>query len=207
MKRHARFGIILGTALLAAGLAGCTPDQDARNIVEVFSINDNLPLLSDVYNYGSKPTDSTDDFIPSDIIEVTFISRPHDDDSNITPGGPFGTVTITSYDVIYGPSNGTGADLDGDGSVDLANFTANMNAVVPTGGSAAAAILIVSGAAKSVPPIACLGPAGGGCTTNTNEFAVNVLVVFHGTEETSEADITFQTGMLVRLANYADAKP
>src|SRR5262245_43033546 len=186
MKRHARFGIVICAVLLGAGLAGCTPDQDARNIVEVYSVNDNLPLLSDVYNYGSKPTDPTDDFIPSDIVEVTFISRNHDSISDPRPGDPFGTVTITSYDVIYGPANGTGADLDGDGSVDLANFTGNMNAVVPTNGSAAAAILVVSGAAKSVPPIACLGPAGG-CTTTTNEFAVNVIIVFHGTEETSDA--------------------
>jgi hypothetical protein len=200
MKRHARFGIVLGTLLL--GAAGCTPDQNTRNIVEVFSINDNLPLLSDVYNNGKNLTSITDDFIPSDIVEVTFISRPHD---TISDPGPFGTVTITSYDVIYGAAGGTGADLDGDGTIDLTNFTANINAVVPTGGSSTAAVLIVSGAAKSVPPISCLGPAGGGCTTTSNEFSVNVTVVFHGKEETSDADITFQTGLLVRIAQYADA--
>jgi|GEM_PF-973381 len=204
MKRHARFGVILSAVLLGAGLAGCTPDQNARNIVEVYSINENLPLLSDVYNFGKNTTSATDDFIPSDIVEVTFISRPHDGINNIRPGDPFGTVTITSYEVIYGPTNGTGADLDGDGTVDLANFTAYMNAVVPTDGSASSAVLIVSGAAKSIPPIACLGPAGGGCTTVTNEFTVNVTIVFHGVEETSEADITFQTGMLVRIGQYTD---
>ncbi len=206
MKRHARFGFVIGAVLSGVGLAGCTPEQDARNIVEVYSINDNLPLLSDVYNYGTKPTDSSDDFLPTDIVEVTFISRNHDSISDPSPGDPFGTVTITSYDVIYGASNGTGADLDGDGTVDLANFTGNMNAVVPTNGSATSAVLIVSGAAKGVPPISCLGPAGGGCTTTTNEFSTNVTVVFHGTEETSGADITFQTGMLVRIANYTDTK-
>jgi len=202
MKRHARFGIVLSAVLLGVGLAGCTPDQDTRNIVEVFSINDNLPLLSDVYNFGKNLTSSTDDFIPSDIVEVTFVSRAHD---NISDPGPFGTVTMTSYDVIYGPANGTGADLDGDGTVDLANFTANINTLVPTGGSGGAAVLIVSGAQKSVPPIVCLGPAGGGCTTTTNEFTVNVTVVFHGKEETSDADITCSCGLLVRIGQYADA--
>ena len=204
MKRHARVGIVISAALFGVGLAGCTPDQDTRNIVEVYSINDNLPLLSDVYNNGKNATSTTDDFIPTDVVEVTFISRAHDPTSNIVPGGPFGTVTITSYDVIYGAAGGTGADLDGDGTIDLANFTANLNAVVPTGGSATSAVLLVSGASKSVPPIACLGPAGGGCSTTTNEFAVNVTVVFHGTEETSGADITFQTGILVRIAQYSD---
>jgi hypothetical protein len=206
MKRHSRFGIILPAVLLGAGLAGCTPDQNARNIVEVYSINENVPLLSDVYNSGKNLTDPMDDFIPTDIVEVTFFSRPHDNTNDIQPGDPFGTVTMTSYDVIYGPANGTGADLDGDGTVDLANFTANMNAVVPINGSATAAVLIVSGAAKSVPPISCLGPAGGGCLTTTNEFAVNVTVVFHGVEETSEADITVTSGLIVRIADYADAK-
>ena len=205
MKRHVRFGMVLCAVLLGAGLAGCTPDQDTRNIVEVFSINDNLPLLSDVYNYGKNLTDPMDDFIPSDIVEVTFTCRPHDNSSTVEPGGPFGSVTMKSYDVIYGAAGGTGADLDGDSINDISNFSANINAVVPTGGAAAAAVLLVSGAAKSVPPISCLGPAGS-CTTTTNEFAVNVTVIFHGVEETSGADITCQTGLLVRIADYADAK-
>ena len=205
MKRHARFGFVLSAVVLGVGLAGCTPDQNTRNIVEVYSINDNLPLLSDVYNNGKNLTSVSDDFIPSDVVEVTFISRAHDNTTSIAPGGPFGTVTITSYDVMYGAAGGAGADLDGDGTIDLANFTANLNAVVPTGGSATAAVLIISGAQKSVPPISCLGPAGGGCTTTSNEFTVNVTVVFHGKEETSDADVTFQTGLLVRIGQYADA--
>jgi hypothetical protein len=205
MKRHARFGFVLSAVLLGVGLAGCTPDQATRNIVEVYSINNNLPLLSDVYNNGKNLTDTMDDYIPSDIVEVTFFCRPHDNQSPAEPGGPFGTVTMKSYDVIYGAQGGTGADLDGDGTNDISNFTANINAVVPTGGTAAAAVLVVSGAAKSVPPISCLGPYGG-CMTTTNEFAVNVTVIFHGVEETSGADITCQTGMLVRISDYADAK-
>ncbi|HET9233370.1 MAG TPA: hypothetical protein VFP10_04460, partial [Candidatus Eisenbacteria bacterium] len=96
MKPHCRFWVIL-PAMLVAGLAGCTPDQDARNIVSVYSINDNIPLLSDVHNLGEKLTDPSDDFIPSDIVEVTFISRSHDDTGDPTPGEPFGTVTITRY--------------------------------------------------------------------------------------------------------------
>lgn len=201
MKRHARFGFVLSAVLLGVGLAGCTPDQNTRNIVEVFSINNNLPLLSDVYNNGKNLTSTSDDFIPSDVVEVTFVSRAHD---NVTDPGPFGTVTISSYDVIYGAANGTGADLDGDSVVDLVNFTGNINALVPTGGSGSAAVLIVSGAQKSVPPISCLSPYGG-CSTITNEFTVNVTVVFHGKEETSDADITFQTGLLVRIGQYADS--
>ena len=203
MKPRSRFWVIVPAMFLVAGLAGCTPDQDARNIVSVYSINDNIPLLSDVHNLGEKTTDPSDDFIPSDIVEVTFISRSHDDTGDPTPGEPFGTVTITRYDVIYGAVGGTGADLNGDSVIDLMNFTANMNAVVPTGGATQAAVLVISGAAKSVPPISCLIP-GASCSAGTNEFAVNVTIVFHGTEETSDADIEFSTGLLVRIANYAD---
>ena len=203
MKRHSRSWIILLTIPIGVGLVGCTPQQDNRNIVAVYSLNNNLPLLSDVYNNGKNLQSTSDDFIPSDIVEVTFISRPHDGIIGTEPGGPFGTVTITTYDVAYGDPKGTGADLDGDGTIDLANFSGPMNAVIPTGGSASSAVLLVSGAAKSIPPISCLSPIGA-CSTTTNEFAVNITLTFHGVEETSGADITVTAGILVRIAQYAD---
>jgi hypothetical protein len=204
MKRHTRSWIILLVVPIGVAMVGCTPDQNTRNVVSVYSLNNNLPLLSDVYNNGKNLQSTSDDFIPSDIVEVTFISRSHDGIVGTEPGGPFGTVTMTSYDVVYGDPAGTGADLDGDGTVDLHNFSGPLNAVVPTGGSASSAVLVVSGAAKSVPPISCLSPIGA-CTTTTNEFAVNVTITFHGTEETSGADITVTAGLLVRISNYADA--
>ena len=205
MKPDRRFRVLV-PALLLSTLAGtsCTEEQDTRNIVQVYSLNENLPLLSDVYNNGKNITSTSDDFIPTDIVEVTFISRVHDDVLETEPGGPFGSVTITSYDVVYGAIGGSGADLDGNGSIDLPNFTSPMNAVVPVGGSATSAVLIVSGAQKSIPPIVCLGPAGGGCSAGTNEFSVSVTITFHGVEETSGAEITVNSGILVRIGQYAD---
>lgn len=203
--------VVVAVVVIGSGLIGCTEDGvDARNVVQVYSVNDNLPLLSDVYNYGanSDTSASNDDFVPVDIVEVTFTSRVHDTSlQTVKPGGPFGSVAFTSYDVRYGDgSNPAGADLDGDGTVDLANFSAPMNAVVPTGGAAQGYILLVSGGDKIVAPISCLGPlAGAGCASVTTvEFGVNALVTFHGTEETSGDDVTLERGVLIRISQFGD---
>ena len=116
---------------IGVGLAGCKQEgSGTRNIVDTFSINDNEPLLSDVYNL-------IDDFVPVDIVEVTLLSRVHDPAlGTVQSGLPFGSVRFNSYDVVFGDPSGAGADLDGNGTPDLLNFTAAMSAYVPTNGFA-----------------------------------------------------------------------
>ena len=208
MKSHHRHLLALMIAFSVA-VVGCHPSGgNTRNIIDIFSINENLPLLSDVYNFGanSDTAASEDDFIPVDIIEVTFVSRVHDDAlSTVDPGGPFGSVTFHTYEVQYGTGTG-GADLDGNGVIDLANFVAPMNAIVPTGGAGRGYVLLVSGGAKVVEPLSCLGPVGGGgCGAITDvEYGVNALVTFHGTEETSGEEITVSRGILIRISQFGD---
>jgi hypothetical protein len=163
--------------------------------------------LSDVYNFGANPDSSApqDDFIPADVVEVTFISRRHDSAlTSVDPGTPFGKVSFTSYDVSFG--GGGGADLDGDTNVDLANFTAPMNAVVPIDGAGQGYILLISGAQKVQEPISCLGPVGGGtCGTNTAaEYAVNAIITFHGVEDASGDEVTVTRGLTIRIAQFGD---
>ena len=194
---------------IGVGLAGCKQEgSGTRNIVDTYSINDNEPLLSDVYNFGLNPADDVDDFIPVDVVEVTLISRLHDPTlGTVQPGLPFGSTRFNSYDVVFGDGSVPGgADLDGDGSVDLQNFTAPMSAVVPIGGVGTSSILVIDGGVKVVSPIGCLGPLQpSGCSSNTDvEYSVNARITFTGTEETSGDELKIQSGLTIRIAQFGD---
>jgi len=198
----------LGIAALGVTMNGCKEKGgDTRNIVDVVSLNGNGPLMSDVYNLGSKKEDSSDDFVPVDVVEVTFQSRPHDAALTIQPGEPFGSVRFHSYDLVWVDKNHTdGVDLDGNGTVDLKNVRGGaMNVVVPIGQTGQGSIVVVSGGEKVVPPISCLGPVGGNCSGNSAvEYKVQAEITFHGVEETSGDAITLTRGLLVDIGDYAD---
>ena len=102
MKSHHRSWLLPLVIAIGAGIVGCQQEGDgARNVVQVFSVNDNEPLISDVYNFAD-PNVTGDDFIPIDVAEVTFVSRVHDGSlSTVRPGSPFGSVTFNSYSVEY----------------------------------------------------------------------------------------------------------
>ncbi len=206
---HRRAWVPLVVVALALGATSCNqPESGTRNVVDVVSLNGNAPLQSDVYNLGDNKLDPSDDFIPVDIVEVTFRSRPHDKivDSTVGPGTPFGSVRFLSYNLVWAGDNPNGADLDGDGTVDLPNQTdAAMNVVVPTGQAAQAYISIVSGGAKTVPPVSCLGPVGGACAGVTGvEFVASATITFFGTEETSGDGISLTRGLNVFIGDWGD---
>jgi hypothetical protein len=214
MKNHRRLPwvvalvMILGVTALGVTVNGCKEQGgDTRNIVDVVSLNGNQPLLSDVYNLGSKKDDPTDDFIPVDVIEVTFQSRPHDNALTIQPGEPFGSVRFYAYDLVWADKNhADGVDLDGNGSVDLKNVRGGaMNSVVPIGQTGQGSILVVSGGDKVLPPISCLGPVGGACSGNTAvEYKTSAQITFYGVEETSGDKITLTRGLVVDIGDYSD---
>ena len=194
---------------IGVGLAGCKQEGNGtRNIVDPFSINDNQPLLSDVYNFGLNPTDPIDDFIPVDVVEVVLISRLHDPSlGTVKSGLPFGSVRFNSYDVVFGSGDG-GADFDGNGTIDLPNFTAPMSAYVPTNGFAETSVMIINGGQKIIAPIACLGPLAGsttGCGSVTDvEYSTFATITFHGTEETSGDDVTVVSGLQIQIGQFSD---
>ena len=141
------------------------------------------------------------------LLEAHFPHIVHDA-LTIEPAEPFGSVRFTSFDVVFLDAAGTagGADFDADGQIDLVNFSAPMNAVVPIGQTATAGIQIVSFENKATPPVACLGPLEfldyGECTgVNAVEFAVSARITFHGVEETSGDKITLTRGLYVTIAD------
>lgn len=189
-------------------IAGCEEEGlDTRNIVEIASINDNTPLVSDVWRWIDPKDHSKGGGIPLEQIPVVFQSRPHDDALTIQPGEPFGSVRFYQVDIEYlDPDHPDGADLDGDGTVDLKNYTLPWNAVVPIGQTAPPAyIQVISFQDKATPPISCLGPlADGNCTSDAVQYAVSVRLTFHGVEETSGEDIVLSRGLYVTIAELED---
>jgi hypothetical protein len=196
------------TVVLGLGFSACSDEEggDSRNIVDVISLNQNGPLNADVWEWVDEKDHTMGGYIPLEVVEVTFKSRAHDGTLTIDPGEPFGSVRFTSFDAVFeDPDHTDGADLDGDGTVDIENFTAPMNVVVPTGFAATAAIQIVSFENKASAPIICLGPAEIGssdCSSNTAvQYAMNTRLTFHGIEETSGDQVTLTRGLLVTIAD------
>jgi hypothetical protein len=200
--------VILTVVALGLGVAGCNEEGlDTRNIVEIVSLNGNTPLNSDVWEWIDPKDPSKGGGIPKEFVEVVFQSRPHDGALTVSPGEPFGSVRFYEYDIEFlDPRHEGGVDLNNDGNVDLANFTAPWNAVVPIGQQSVAYLEIISYAHKATPPVSCLGPIGGsGCNLDSAvQYAVNVNITFRGIEETSGEDITLKRGLLVTLAELMD---
>lgn len=190
---------ILVLGLVAAGslgLTGCAGDDDAgtRNIVQITSVNGNLPLLSDLYNLGQdkEPDKTEDDFIPVDYIPVQFESRAHDPALTLRPDRAFGTVTFSRYTIDF-----TKNDLDGNGSEDIFDLDLPMNAIVPAGGLGTAAVLAVPASWKQT------GALLHALQTN-GEYYTDAKLTVYGEEETSHDKITLSAGFVVAFADYAD---
>lgn len=190
------------------GVAGCDePESGTRNIVDIIGLNENVPLLSSVYDRGQDLASPDDDSIPTDVVQVIFKSRPHDDVlTTVGPGQPFGSVRFLTYDLVWEGDNPNGADLDENGTVDLLNtYGAGMNAVVATGSLAEANVLIVASGIKTQAPLACLGPLGNAeeCSSlDVVDFRRNAILTFYGTEETSGASIKLSRKLSVVFGQY-----
>lgn len=200
MRTLYRLSVTAFAVVAFLGIAGCDEEEDAaRIVVDVVSLNGNSPLMSDVYNLNNTPTNYDDDFVPVDVVEVTFEARPHDGALSVSPFNPFGSVRFTRYDIQYLDGvNTDGADLDGNGTVDLANFSAPMNTVVDVYDSATGYILIVGGGVKLESPIVDLRMGG--------EFGTEARITFHGVEETSGKSIKITRGLTVRIADFGDTR-
>ena len=200
-KEESIMKTVLGLAILLPALviAGCGDAADDKRLnVDLISLNLNAPLYSDVYHLNGTPEDFTDDYIPTEQVEVTMLARPYSDVLTTVPGKAFGSVRMTEYSVVFGDDGSAGgADLDGDGKVDLKNFTAPMNMLIPAYNNATAYVLVVPVGPKSVPPISSYR-AGGTAT-------VKATLTFRGKEETSGYPVEVTQGLSVTISNFGDA--
>jgi hypothetical protein len=185
---------VLALAGLAIGLVGCADDDEEgpRSITSIVSVNDNLPLASDVYNYGSDLSDPTDDFVPEDYLKLVIKSRPHDPALTLDPDRAFGTVRFTRYTLDFATN-----DFNDNGStelIDLVDYP--MNLVVPIDGEGTGFVLAVPGAWKTENDLAPLLFGGSYLTTAT--------LTLYGEEETSGEEVELGAGVVIGISNYAD---
>lgn len=191
--------LVIGTLAVTALLPGCAGDDGAlnRNVVQIAEVNQNVPLLSDLYDNGlnKDPEKTEDDFIPIDYIPVLFVSHRADPALTLDPNGAFGTVLISSYSVDFEEN-----DFNNDGVDDVNDIVdAPMNALVPAGSEATATILIVPGGVKTINYMRTLLLTGA-------EKITNATITFKGEEQTSHSKVTLSTGLVVGFADYADKK-
>ena len=127
------------TALIFVG--GCTSASTRADLV-VESVNNGSPFFSDLIN----EQDTAKVFIPVDKVVVTFANRPHDGSATVAPGTGFSEIVVTSYTVTY--NNGIYSPVSG-----------GMNVIVPSGGTANAAIVISDLAEKAALPLSTAATA------------------------------------------------
>ena len=125
----AGIGLVGVAALLLLG--GCTSDS-TRSDLTVVSINSGSTYYSDLINEA----DTANTFIPIDQVTVTFGNKPHDGGAPLAPGSPFSEIVVTGYSVSY--NNGIFSPISG-----------GLNVVVPSGGTADAAITISNASEKA----------------------------------------------------------
>lgn len=105
-------------------LGGCTSMSTRADLI-VNSVNDGATYYSDLINEA----DTNKIYIPIDQVTVKFSNYPHDGGAPLQPGTGFSEIVVDHYSVTY--NNGIYSPIDG-----------GMNVVVPSGGSAEAAITI-----------------------------------------------------------------
>jgi len=165
------------TALLFIG--GCT-SMSTRADLHVDSVNDGSTYYSDLINEA----DSLHPFIPVDQVTVKFSNVQHDGGPPVAPGAGFDEIIVDHYSVTY--NNGVFSPIDG-----------GMNVVVPSGGTASAAITISNPSEKA----ALLG-------TITTTVTATARIDFTGWVRTTGNNgerVTVTAYLTVQVDNFGDS--
>jgi len=175
--------VLAGMALMAVTVlffnGGCT-STSTRADLEVVSVNAGKTYYRDLINEA----DTAHIFIPVDQVAVTFTNHPHDGSAPLNPGTGFSEIVVNHYTVRY--NNNVYSPLDG-----------GMNVVVPSGGTAVAAITISNPSEKG----ALLG-------TITSTITATAKIDFSGYVRTSGnyGDAVSATAYLtVQVDNFGDS--
>ena len=173
----AGMAMVAVTALLF--VAGCT-STSTRADLRVVSVNDGATYFSDLINEA----DTAHIFIPVDMVPVRFENMPHDGGTPTAPGAGFDEIVVNHYHVHY--NNGIYSDIDG-----------GMNVIVPSGGTADAAITISNPSEK-----------GALLFTITQTVTATAIIDFTGYLRTTGADgdhVSARAYLTVQVDNFGDS--
>jgi hypothetical protein len=181
--RRALTTLVIGT--MVTGLVGCG-DDTPRSDVQIYSVNGNSALQSDVLNLGEDALPGTaDDFVPEDEIYVVFGNYPSDTQTPANPTGAFGRVTMTRYRVSFQSEDA------------IPSYVGGMNAVVAQNDTSGAAIVVVPGAYKVESPLVELNAGG--------ELLSTARLECWGYEQTSGDSIYTRADFVVNFAQFGDS--
>jgi hypothetical protein len=192
-------GLVVGLFFLlglGTSFIGCSEDESLpRSRVTITRIaglddDDNLStgfLASDVLDSGDDEIPGTgDDIYQEDAVLVTVENQPSSAQLGLRPGGPFGSITLTSYRVDY--------QLDGE---QMESIGGGLHLSVLTGESARARIPLVTALAKTRPPLSSLA-------TEPDELLGTAVITLRGTEQDSNEGIVATGQVAIHFANWAD---
>jgi hypothetical protein len=185
-------------ALLGLGfnLVGCSNEDDLQRsrvtITRMMGAADDDDLSagvfqSDVADAGEDGVPQTaDDVTYEDEILVTVQNDPASPLLGLEPGGPYGSVTLTSYRVEY--------DMPGE---EIDTVSGGLHLVVPTGSSAQAQLVLVTAYAKTQAPL-------GSLVNDRNELPATATITLTGREQDSDAEVQATAVIEIHFADWAD---
>ncbi len=171
---------------LLATVAGCeSSDNELQRLVcEVQTINAGEPLVSGYWDAGQdKIFPSDDDFLPIDVLPVTFHARPYNSAITLPDEAPFSYFHITSYDLVWHPVSPGSEAL-----VPYGYVGAGLDILVPAGGEATVGVLVVDRYVKEQAffrDLANNWPASIPLTARGE-------LIFHGHETGSDGEVTLR---------------
>ena len=174
-------------------LPACDDEDAARSRISIVRIaepgdTDDLsatPLQCDVRDIGPDDEPFTDDdTVVEDVLMITVQNRSASSAFPVDPNGPFGSVVITGYRIDYHADGESIEPLEG-----------SLQLVVPSGGEALAAIVVVSAATKARPPLSTLAQTRG-------EILGSATITLFGHEATSEDDVSAQGSIQIHFADW-----
>ena len=147
-RKFMLFVLVLG--ILGILVASCENESESnRAVVIVPSLNENMPLFSDVLDQGDTlyvgglPW-TIDDFIREDFVPVAFYNRPYNAFTMTGPGEPLSDFLVTRYRVEWrrvdsGPADEIPPPYDGATSI-----------MVPSNSIVTGAVLLVPAEVKNM---------------------------------------------------------
>jgi hypothetical protein len=177
-------GLLVILALGLCGLllpCGCSQDSSLRSVVRIVSVNANNPLQSDVVKVNSDGTST----VYEDAVEVQVSNTPHDATLNLTPNGPFSSVTLDRYVVRF------------EGSESVAQVSGALGWSVPSGQTVSGQLIIVPAQWKQELPLCALAQGG--------EILTTAHITIFGREATSNMAFQTEATLPVNFANWADS--
>ena len=172
-------GMVLAGVTALFFIGGCT-NASTRSDLVVVSVNNGATFYSDLINEA----DTAHIFIPIDQVVVKLGNRPHDGNAPLDPGTGFSEIVVNHYSVTF--DNGVFSPISG-----------GMNLVIPSGGTADAAITLDSPSEKG----ALLG-------TLTSTVTATAVITFSGYVRTTGnfGDLIGTTAYLtVQVDNFGDS--